>query len=136
MKKLKFWLMAMLAIMATATLTACSDDDKDEPNVIDSPIVGTWVYESSTGSYSEQLTFQANGKYVYRSYNSEYKEDGFEEGIYTVSGNNATLKCTNLTGEYTLVSDQIGETTTLKWEISGNLLTIEVGDYTETFTRK
>jgi len=138
MKKLKFWLMAMLAIVATASLSACSDDEKDEPDVIDSPIVGTWVYDSNSGNYSEEVTFSAKGRYVWvshESYDEDY--DFYEEGTYTVNGDNVTLKCTKIAELDGVNSDYVGETTTFKWSVTGNALTLQVGGGSpDSYTRK
>jgi len=136
MKKLKFWFMAMIAVVATVSLTACSDDEKDEPDVIDSPIIGTWVYDKSP-DYYEEITFSANGKYVMCAH-EPYSDDHFyEEGTYTVNGDNVTLKCTKIAELDGVNSDYVGETTTYKWAVIGNALTLQFGGGSpDTYLRK
>jgi len=67
MKKLKFWFMAMIAIVATATLTACSDDD--EP--AEKGLQGLWQNES----FIHYFGSEGKGYMQYAPTNSAYESN-------------------------------------------------------------
>ncbi len=73
MKKLKFWLMAMLAIVATISLSACGDDD--EPS--GKGLQGLWQNESFI--------------YYFGSGGKGYKQHAPTNGAYEVNPPNAIL---------------------------------------------
>lgn len=140
MKKLKLWMVAMVAIMTSVALTSCGDDDKkgDEPDVIDSPIVGTWYYESvyeweaNDYRYVETITFKSNGTYEWTEIEYELDEDEewkySENGTYSINKNTLTTKCTKISTNdvegYGPISSYVGEINNHKFEIAGRKLTI------------
>lgn len=123
MKKLKFLLCALFAVLCCTALTACGDDD-DEPS---NPLVGTWT-DMDWAYYGDSrvLTFNSNG-----TYSEQWVEDsntGTETGVYSLSGTSLVMTETwsshkgavNETSVYTiaingstaLVTDSHGETVT------------------------
>ena len=140
MKKLKFWLFAALAVIATVTFTACSDDDKNEPDVptepVDetSPLIGQWMYYEEYGSTLADmemetiwLTFNQNGRFIckYEYSDSDGLTQGTDEGTYTINGSKVTMKCTKMIGAKECLFEKEGETLTFTWSVSGKTLTFD-----------
>lgn len=65
MKKIKFLIVALFAVLLCSGLAACSDDEPDQSAFL----IGTWVKQSSlyNGAYSVGVRFDADGKGMYYS---------------------------------------------------------------------
>lgn len=125
MKKLKFLLCALFAVLCCTALTACGDDDDDEP--AGNSLVGTWLMQGGSDWYAI-ITLNADGTMA----EIEYDEgDTYTAtGTYSVSGNVIT---------YSLIwaGDSYPETGTYIFTINGNTATLYDEDgKTQTWIRQ
>ena len=120
MKKLKFLLCALFAVLCCTALTACGDDDDDEPA---NSIVGTWVdMDWASFGDSRVLTFYSNGTYTEQWVENSYS--GTESGVYSLNGNVLIMTTTDDTYVYTIV-------------INGNTATVTEDDgFTVTWVKQ
>ncbi|MBO4612854.1 MAG: lipocalin family protein [Bacteroidaceae bacterium] len=109
MKKILFWSMMLLMVMALPVMVACGDD---EDTVDLNEIEGTWMCVKSTDSYQGQsvdgllvgaeITIRSNGTYTSTS-------DNFgRSGTYTYNGETFTAK------------SNTGDTFIVKIKVKGN----------------
>lgn len=128
MKKLKIWLIAMVAIITSVTLTSCGDDDKkgDEPST---GIAGTYEYfETYNGNvYEGTLTLTKDGTFtsvestLYSESGNKY--EGKASGTYTVAGLQVELKCVKVEGDHFF--SYPGDTKTFIWSPENNSLNFD-----------
>lgn len=84
MKKLKLFLLLFAAAVASVGFTSCSDDDDDAAS-----IVGSWLNTESDETWSEIMTFTADGLYI-----GQYMYNGdtdTETATYTYDGTILTV---------------------------------------------
>lgn len=77
MKKLKFLAMLLMAMTLSLGFTSCSDDDDDDA----SDIIGTWVIYA-TDSWTETITFNSNGTFLWTEINEYSGNKYYESGTY------------------------------------------------------
>lgn len=121
MKKLKLFLMMLIAAVGVCNFVSC---DKDDDKGGASSIVGTWEDRDEYGY--DRYTFSSNGSYTWVV--EEYDKGGstdIEYGTYTYDGKHLTLR------------DSYGYTDTFDVVISGNKMTWYVeGEEPCVYTRK
>ncbi|MDE6329454.1 MAG: DUF5004 domain-containing protein [Muribaculaceae bacterium] len=135
--------MAIMAILFSASLSACSDDNEpDDPDNHDRNLVGTWVTKDSgtnSGvSWTDEIsiTFNTDGTY------SEKAElvFGNESEVWTASGLWSTkdnvLTVTMLESSDP-DADALGETESTRYKVDGKKLYLYIeGDDTQVLTKK
>ncbi len=106
-KKAGLFTWIAIVLMATFTLTACSDDkDKDdEPNVPNLEgnvsVVGVWRHDFSSGY--QLMTLGRNGSFSLVEFDYE-SEDYSDSGTYSVKNNIMTVEVGDEEGIYTILS--------------------------------
>lgn len=132
MKKFLFLSMAMIMAILSLGLTACGDDDKDEPSGANADLVGTWKMTGSEDgfSYISLVQFTKDGKFYnveVSEYNGEVETD-ISRGTYTVKGDVITI---------TAKDDGYDEVDTysVKYQIKGKQLIVSEGGYSMTYSQ-
>ena len=121
MKKLTFWSVLMLMVMALSTMVACGSDDNDDStgSISQSQLIGTW-YTVSDGWILEFTSTQVS-QYEFAGVPGSYKLNT----IYVLT-ENYTIKGNKI------VSDK-GEIATVS--INGNTMTVSGNGQTLVYTK-
>lgn len=130
--------MLLVAILMSVSMTACGDDDDDEPADPanhDPALIGTWEYKYVDNVYDyselERITFKANGNWEiyqeYIDYEDDEKEVGKLVGTWTTRNNYVTMICTGVKGD--VDKDEIGDKSTAHYNVQGNTLYLDGEKY-------
>ncbi len=98
MKKIKFLLMLLLGVVMSFAFVSCGDDDDDDTNsgpYADSPIVGSWTWNSNDDKGdggSMTYTFYANGTFTMTDEDSYGVET--EKGTFQYDGGSTLILIT------------------------------------------
>lgn len=109
MKKFKFLMLALIAVLATVSFTSCGDDDKDEP-ISGNNIVGKWLCYKSV-EYGE--TYDSNTTVEFFKDNSVTITNAFDNGT-TLRGTYTYAESGALTITYT---DEEGTKDTIRCSV-------------------
>ena len=130
MKKFLFLSMAMIMAILSLGLTACGDDNKDEPKDTKGDLVGTWKMTGSEDgySYTSLVQFTKDGKFYNVEVWTEHGETDVDisRGTYTVKDDVITIT-ENYDGEV--------DTYSVKYQIKGDQLIVTDDGYYMTYTK-